>query len=429
VLQPVSTMPSSPPQAGAPARLTLTPVSTVKAVSAPGPQPEAPRPLQLSSLQPGRTGRSGPEPGTNGLKPVTYNGNGKGASAGEPLPLPKTPAQAAPSQISELVALNRETAGRPVFWVHAALGGVELYQPLAPKIQRPFYGIQARGWLNDQPPLHGIRAMAAYYVQILRAVQPQGPYDVGGYSLGGMLAYEVTRQLQEMGEVVSSIVMLDTFDSIGAKKIDIPDALFGKSLALQTVNASLFLPIVQHPEKMTSTLIHRGEVDVDLDYEEFVKRLIQLAQSRGLTRSENLMHEMIRQCTKVQEAYKITEYAIEPLPRPAEVACHYFRNKNGHFFGELDPYFAIADGIFAVDQENYWSEWEQRLPNLSMVDVDASNHMWFLSEAPVFETISRFCGALYSLQGLPPEFHEAFRREAEKIHGSAPARSQLVDSV
>jgi hypothetical protein len=180
---------------------------------------------------------------------------------------------------------------------------------------------------------------------------------------------------------------------------------------------------------MTSTLIHRGEVDVDLDYEEFVKRLIQLAQSRGLTRSENLMHEMIRQCTKVQEAYKITEYAIEPLPRPAEVACHYFRNKNGHFFGELDPYFAIADGIFAVDQENYWSEWEQRLPNLSMVDVDASNHMWFLSEAPVFETISRFCGALYSLQGLPPEFHEAFRREAEKIHGSAPARSQLVDSV
>ncbi|WP_437581594.1 beta-ketoacyl synthase N-terminal-like domain-containing protein [Sorangium sp. So ce887] len=416
-LQPVSTMPSPRPHAGAPARLTLTPVSTIQAVPAPGPRREAPRHIQLSPLQPVPTGGSAPQAGTTGLRPVTYNGNGKAAPVRDPAPLPQAPAPAASPQISELVALNRGTVGRPVFWLHAALGGVELYQPLAPKVQRPFYGIQARGWLTDQPPVEGIRAMASHYVQIIRSVQPQGPYDLGGYSLGGMLAYEVTRQLQEQGEVVNSIVMLDTFDSIGARKIDIPDSLFDKSLALQTVNASLFLPIVEHPEKMASTLIHRSEANVELDYEEFLERLIQRAQSRGLTRSENLMHEMIKQCAKVQAAYKITEYVIEPLPRPAEVACYYFRNKNGHFFGELEPYFAIADGIYMVDQENYWSEWEQRLPNLSMIDVDASNHMWFLSEAAVFETVSRFCESLYSLQGMPPQFHEAFRLEAERIHG------------
>lgn len=51
--------------------------------------------------------------------------------------------------------------------------------------------------MTNRDPLHGIEDMASYYIEIIRAVQPEGPYDVGGYSLGGVLAYEITRQLQK----------------------------------------------------------------------------------------------------------------------------------------------------------------------------------------------------------------------------------------
>src|SRR5215510_6361409 len=112
----------------------------------------------------------------------------------------------------ELILLNEHGQGRPVFWFHGGLGGVQPYHILAEVCQRPFYGIQARGWMSEQPPLYGVQAMASYYIQAMQTVQATGPYDVGGYSLGGLIAYEVTRQLQELGESVATIVMLDTFD-------------------------------------------------------------------------------------------------------------------------------------------------------------------------------------------------------------------------
>ncbi len=85
----------------------------------------------------------------------------------------------------ELIPLNQGSQGRPVFWFHPPQGGVEVYRALARKSQRPFYGIQARGWMTDLEPLHGIQAMAARYLEILQAVQPEGHYDLGGYSLAG----------------------------------------------------------------------------------------------------------------------------------------------------------------------------------------------------------------------------------------------------
>ena len=88
------------------------------------------------------------------------------------------------SKFPELVLLNQIAEGRPVFWFHGGLGGVEPYYIIAEKSQRPFYGIQARGWMTDRSSLDGIQAMAAYYIHIIQSVQSKGPYELGGYSLG-----------------------------------------------------------------------------------------------------------------------------------------------------------------------------------------------------------------------------------------------------
>ncbi|MEO0443838.1 MAG: beta-ketoacyl synthase N-terminal-like domain-containing protein, partial [Pseudomonadota bacterium] len=180
----------------------------------------------------------------------------------------------------ELVALNGVTEGSPIFWIHAKLGGVQPYLKIAEQWQRPAYGIQARGWLTERSPLHGIQAIAAYYVHIIQSVQAQGPYELGGHSLGGILAYEVARQLQELGENVSSIVMIDTPDSSqinGLKRRSI------KSEMLETVNFFIRPPGVFSTQALSQILIHRDNIDNTLDDDAFLEHLLSLASKSPLT--------------------------------------------------------------------------------------------------------------------------------------------------
>jgi amino acid adenylation domain-containing protein len=317
------------------------------------------------------------------------------------------------TRFPELVHLNNANEGRPVFWIHGGLGGVEIYQGIAENIRRPFYGIQARGWMTDRAPLHGIQAMAAYYVEIIHAVQPEGPYDLGGYSLGGVLAYEITRQLQEFGPVVSSIVMLDSYDMTTVKNIRITE----KGKYFEAVNIALQSMVMRHPEKITTTLIHRDDIEFNLDNEAFMKQLIIIAGSRGLNKTERQLKNMMRQMVRLQSAYETDRATIYPLPAPQSVSCYYFRDKSGLLLGEMEPYYRLPEDQVSVDHPNYWSKWEQHLPNLHIMDVDSPNHLMLLSEPEVYKTILDFCETLYSKEGISAEFLVPFKRKTEKRHG------------
>jgi thioesterase domain-containing protein len=75
---------------------------------------------------------------------------------------------------------------------------------------RPFYGMQARGLLGDIEPHTSLPQAASDYIAELRQVQPKGPYMLGGFSGGGLTAWEMARQLEAAGEEVSLLVLLDT---------------------------------------------------------------------------------------------------------------------------------------------------------------------------------------------------------------------------
>jgi acyl transferase domain-containing protein/thioesterase domain-containing protein len=299
-------------------------------------------------------------------------------------------------QFPELIKLNNRSDGRPVFWFHAALGGVEGYLFMAEKSQRPFYGIQARGWMTDQSPLYGIQAMATYYTSIIQSVQPEGPYDLGGYSLGGMLAYEITRQLQTTGQVVNSIVMIDSMYCPEIKTLKYSH----KSSILQAINISLI-----SPESEIPPFIHRDEVSNIVDVE-FFNHLIELAKTRGSSKTEAQLRNLVEQSIKIQEAYEIADYDISPLPKPDKVTCYYFRNKNGLFLGELEPFFTIEEGENTVDHVNYWDEWEKQLPCFHLTEVDSSSHMALMSEEKSLVPILAFCETLYSGKGITLNFSD-----------------------
>ncbi|WP_257386467.1 amino acid adenylation domain-containing protein [Tahibacter caeni] len=99
----------------------------------------------------------------------------------------------------------------PVFVLPGVGGNVlglrELSRALGP--QQPFHALQAIGLDGTEPPPDSVEATAAANLAAIRAIQPQGPYRLVGHSYGGVVAYEMTRQLLEQGETVEYLALLD----------------------------------------------------------------------------------------------------------------------------------------------------------------------------------------------------------------------------
>jgi thioesterase domain-containing protein/acyl carrier protein len=112
---------------------------------------------------------------------------------------------------SPVVPIQPHGSKPAIFWIHAAGGNVFGYQALARQLEdQPSYGVQAPGLDGDEAPFTTIEAMAAHYVEEIRKVQPAGPYRLGGWSMGGVVAFEMARQLAAQGEKVDRLLLLDS---------------------------------------------------------------------------------------------------------------------------------------------------------------------------------------------------------------------------
>ncbi len=115
---------------------------------------------------------------------------------------------------SPMVAVQPHGSSPPFFCVHGGFGGILFYGELARCLgtEQPLYGLQAEG-LDGGPINHStIPAMAAYYLEQIRQVQPQGPYFLGGYSFGGVVAFEMAQQLYAVDQEVALLVLFDSSD-------------------------------------------------------------------------------------------------------------------------------------------------------------------------------------------------------------------------
>jgi amino acid adenylation domain-containing protein len=121
---------------------------------------------------------------------------------------------------ASLIPIQPNGDYKPLFLVHGAGGNVLLYQALAKRLapRYPLYGLQSQGLDGESEPLKSIEEMAERYVREIRGVQPRGPYFLGGYCLGGTVAYEMAQQLHREGEEVALVAMLDTYNFSRALK-------------------------------------------------------------------------------------------------------------------------------------------------------------------------------------------------------------------
>ncbi|MHC8560702.1 alpha/beta fold hydrolase [Streptomyces albidoflavus] len=128
-------------------------------------------------------------------------------AAGEPA----EDAVAGPGALAPLLPLRPDGGRRPLFCVHPGAGVSWRYSGLLPHLgaDQPVFGLQAAGLDGARQPARDAREMVEGYLDLLRTVQPSGPYRLLGWSYGGFVAHAMACALQERGEEVELLALLD----------------------------------------------------------------------------------------------------------------------------------------------------------------------------------------------------------------------------
>lgn len=103
---------------------------------------------------------------------------------------------------SSIVPIQPQGNRTPFFCVHPAGGHVLCYVNLSRYLgdEQPFYGLRAIGFDEGEKPLDKVEDRASLYIEAMRTVQPEGPYQIGGWSFGGVVAFEIAQQLHKMSK-------------------------------------------------------------------------------------------------------------------------------------------------------------------------------------------------------------------------------------
>jgi len=214
-----------------------------------------------------------------------------------------------------LVPLRTGDAGAPIFAVHpGGAGEVVFYKQLACRLRtrRAFYGIQAEGdWKGPALPyrrFHTIEALASRYVAEIRRVQPQGPYHLAGASFGGVVAFEMARQIAADGGHVASLSIFDSHvrnnprtsprgvedarvASVSLRERVVAAAARCCGRAVERISPLLHRHFVVRRAILGSRLVYRWMAD-EIRYQWHVRRgtaSVEMASARFLKESELLL--------------------------------------------------------------------------------------------------------------------------------------------
>ncbi|MFE3292670.1 thioesterase domain-containing protein, partial [Rhodococcus sp. NPDC059234] len=135
----------------------------------------------------------------------------------------ETGAVAVEDALRVVIPLRGTGTDRPLFCVHPGIGlswgytGLVRYLPA----ERPVFGLQLPA-ITGGPSYGSVEELACRYVDEIRAIAPHGPYDLLGWSLGGVLAHAMAVELQRRGESVATLAVMDSYPDDGS------DPLFGR---------------------------------------------------------------------------------------------------------------------------------------------------------------------------------------------------------
>jgi aspartate racemase len=281
--------------------------------------------------------------------------------------------QATTGPPSSLVPIQPGGSKRPLFLVHPAGGHVFPYVHLAQLLgpNQPCYGLQAKGLEDGQDPHTRIEDMAAWYIQALQTVQPTGPYLLGGWSMGGVVAFEMAQQLHAQGQRVALLALLDgriptadeTFPEEDAEAILLVERYFGIS----------FGPM--------------GSL-AELPKDEQLAFMLEQAKSAGLVPAELDVSQARRFVTLLRSDLRATQnYGLHPYP------------------GRI-TFFKASETLAGTSQDPTmgWNEWASGGVEVHVVP---GNHANLMYEPHVEVLAEKLTACLNQAQSAEAEENEA----------------------
>ncbi|MFD5594861.1 amino acid adenylation domain-containing protein [Streptomyces griseorubiginosus] len=126
--------------------------------------------------------------------------------------------------VGPLLPLRTRGEREPLFCLPPASGLSWGFAGLARHIDagRPLYGLQSRGLVPGQDRAGSLAEAVAEHTALIRDIQPHGPYHLLGYSMGGLVAYDIAVGLQEAGEQVALLALLDSFPGAWIRQGPVP---------------------------------------------------------------------------------------------------------------------------------------------------------------------------------------------------------------
>jgi len=222
--------------------------------------------------------------------------------------------EAPPRGYSALVPIQPSGA-RPAFFCVPGAGGNVIYlynlaRHLGP--DQPFYGLQGVGFEGEAPPQRSVEEMAAHYLRSVESLQPDGPYFLGGHSLGGWVAYEMAQQLARRGQEVALVAIIDT-------PTPTPTSAANRDVSGWT-NARWMFELAGRIGQLLNP-----DLDISLDALEALDGAAQLEYFRAALTEARLFPEeagpgQIRNVLEMFKAHTQIRYRIPDRPLPVRIA-------------------------------------------------------------------------------------------------------------
>ncbi|HEY9824698.1 MAG TPA: alpha/beta fold hydrolase [Stenomitos sp.] len=246
----------------------------------------------------------------------------------------------------------------PLFFIHPIGGGISCYAPLTRYLNPdwPFYSIRALGLEDSISPIDNIQTMARCYIQAIQKIQPQGPYFLGGWSMGGVVAYEMALQLIQQQQTVSGLILIDSPAPHAHERDAVDDfTTFTKGLG--------FFP--EQVQRLSQTLRYRPTVT-----ESLLAQLLDEGQRIGvLPRGFNV--EALQQLHTVFTAHSKALGSYTAAPIRATIPSLYLEAQ------------AIDNPLLSLFGEKARTQWKKLLGRSLMIRSLPGDHYTLVTEPHV----------------------------------------------
>ena len=261
-----------------------------------------------------------------------------------------------------LVTIRAGGNRTPFFCVHPIHGEVNYLYKLIPYLspEQPVYGFQAVGLNGTDAPLTTIEAMAAHYLDQLVKQQPTGPYQLGGFSVGGVIAYEMANQLNRLGKEVALLVLFDAYPMT-------PDQWNRQALPIRTVLRNYWNYALTMPESSAGlTTVLREKMPVAARY------------------LRNRLHERLsvnRRSIAAHEPSPTDESVSAPDQLTAAILQAYNRYQFQAYAGKIVLFRAADSHGLTRHLKNYDGGWGKYTAGVDVFDVPCQHDTLFTTVA------------------------------------------------